>query len=182
MKNQCESDCTFCRSKYLRKKLHIGGGDQNKVIDVYECPPRVLVPLINFIYGIAVPEEFNNQDVKSLFYMAHLFEMEDLKDAIAPRVGEQLSTKNILETSKLALKYNALRLTELCCDFIFANSDGLSSSLLDQLFKVLHLTVDEANGKYKYTNMPFMTPWLKGVVGKNTNANVSGSSVQGGRG
>ena len=115
----------------------MGGGDENKVIDVYECPPRVLVPLINFIYGIAVPEEFNNQDVKSLLYMAHLFEMEDLKDAIAPRLGDQLSTKNILETSKLALKYNALRLTELCCDFILANSDGLSSSLLDQLFKVL---------------------------------------------
>ena len=114
----------------------MGGGEQNKVIDVYECPPRVLVPLINFIYGIAVLEVFNNQDVKS--HMAHLFEMEDLKDAIAPRLGDQL--KNILETSKLALKYNALRLTELCCDFILANSDGLSSSLLDQLFKVLQFT------------------------------------------
>ena len=34
----------------------------------------------------------------------------------------------------------------------------------------------------QYTNMRFMTPWLKGVVGKNTNANVSGASVQGGRG
>ena len=70
----------------------MGGGEQNKVIDVYECPPRVLVPLINFIYGIAVPEELNSQDVKSLLYMAHLFEMEDLKDAIAPRLGDQLST------------------------------------------------------------------------------------------
>ena len=29
--------------------------------------------------------------------------------------------------------------------------------------------------QYTNINMPFMTPWLKGVVGKNTNANVSGA-------
>ena len=69
--------------------------------------------------------------------MAHLFDMEDMKDAVAPRIGDQLDLKNILETSKMALKYNALKLTEVCCDFILANVDGLSSSLLDQLFKVM---------------------------------------------
>ena len=69
--------------------------------------------------------------------MAHLFDMENMKDAVAPRIGDQLDLKNILETSKMALKYNALKLTEVCCDFILANVDGLSSSLLDQLFKVM---------------------------------------------
>ena len=37
----------------------------------------------------------------------------------------------------MVLKYNALKLTEICCNFILANVDGLSSSLLDQLFKVM---------------------------------------------
>ena len=125
------------RSKYLRKKLSTSSGDQNRVIEVFECPPRVLAPTINFMYGIAIPEDFSSQDVKSLLYMAHLYDMEDLKDAVAPRIGDQLNLKNILEISKMALKFNALKLTEICCDFILANVDGLSSSLLDQLFKVM---------------------------------------------
>ena len=134
--NEIERMSLF-RSKYLRKVLSTGDGDPKRVIDVYECPPRVLAPTINFMYGIPLPEDFNNQDSKSLLYMAHLYDMVDLKDAVAPRIGDQLNLINILETSKMALKYNALKLTELCCDFILANVDSLSSSLLDQLFKVM---------------------------------------------
>ena len=63
--------------------------------------------------------------------------MEDLKDAVAPQIGDQLNQNNILKASKMALKYNALKLTEICCNFILANVDGLSFSLLDQLFKVM---------------------------------------------
>ena len=63
--------------------------------------------------------------------------MEDLKDAVAPQIGDQLNQNNILKASKMALKYNALKLTEICCNFILANVNGLSSSLLDQLFKVM---------------------------------------------
>ena len=112
-------------------------GNQTRVIEVYECLPQVLAPTIDFMYGIGIPEDFSSQDVKSLLYMAHLYDMEDLKDAVAPQIGEQLNLENILKTSKMALKYNALKLTEICCDFILANVDGLSSSLLDQLFKVM---------------------------------------------
>ena len=63
--------------------------------------------------------------------------MEDLKDAVARQIGDQLNQTNILKASKMALKYNALKLTEICCNFILANDNGLSSSLLDQLFKVM---------------------------------------------
>ena len=69
--------------------------------------------------------------------MAHLYDMEDLKDAVARQIGDQLNQTNILKASKMALKYNALKLTEICCNFILANDNGLSSSLLDQLFKVM---------------------------------------------
>ena len=69
--------------------------------------------------------------------MAHLYDMEDLKDAVALQIGDQLNQTNILKASKMALKYNALKLTEICCNFILANDNGLSSSLLDQLFKVM---------------------------------------------
>ena len=69
--------------------------------------------------------------------MAHFYDMEDLKDAVARQIGDQLNQNNILKASKMALKYNALKLTEICCNFILANGNGLSSSLLDQLFKVM---------------------------------------------
>ena len=128
--------CLF-RSKYLRKVLSTGVGNQTRVIEVYECLPQVLAPTIDFMYGISIPKDFSNQDIESLLYMAHLYDMQDLKDAVAPQIGDQLSQKNILKTSKMASKYNALKLTEICCDFILANVDGLSSSLLDQLFKVM---------------------------------------------
>ena len=64
--------------KYLRKKLSTGFVDKTRVIEEFECPPRVLAPTINFIYGIGIPEDFSSQDVKNLLYMAHLYDIEDL--------------------------------------------------------------------------------------------------------
>ena len=45
--------------------------------------------------------------------------------------------KNIVQTSRMAEKYNALRLKEVCCDFILANIDALDNIMLDNLFAVM---------------------------------------------
>ena len=85
--------------------------NQTRVIEVKECLPRVLAPTIDFMYRIDIPENFSSQDINSLLKMAHLYEMEDLKDAVAPRIGDQLKLENILKTSEMALEYNALKLS-----------------------------------------------------------------------
>ena len=47
--------------------------------------------------------------------------MEDLKEAVAPVLGAQLDKDNILEISKMAKKFAAPKLMEVCVDFIVSN-------------------------------------------------------------
>ena len=51
--------CLF-RSKYLRKVLRTSVGNQTRVIEVFGCLPQVLVPTIDFMYGISIPEDFSS--------------------------------------------------------------------------------------------------------------------------
>ena len=63
--------------------------------------------------------------------------MEDLKDAVSPHIGKQLSAGNILEKSQLAEKFGANKLKKICCDFILANLENFNKALLDELFQTL---------------------------------------------
>ena len=126
------------RSEYFKTALNTSVGTNNKkVLKVEECSSHVLATVVDFIYGIGIPEDFCSEDAKSLLAMADLYLMEDLKDAVAPLLSKQLKTKNILQTSRMAEKYNALRLKEVCCDFILANIDALDNTMLDKLFAVM---------------------------------------------
>ena len=120
-----KKSCTPLRSEYFKTALNteVGGG-WKRVITVEECSHLVLSAIVDFMYGINIPEDINMEDMFSLLAMADLYLMEDLKVAVAPLLSKQLTTKNILYTSRMAEKYNALRLKEVCCDFILEKLTG----------------------------------------------------------
>ena len=96
-------------------------GETTKVIEVKECPHNVLETVIDFMYGIDLPCTFSTADVESLLFMADLYLMEDLKDAVASHMAPRLNKNNILNTFRLAEKFNAKKLEEVCSDFIETN-------------------------------------------------------------
>ena len=125
------------RSEYFKTALNtdVGNGIKDKVIEVQECSILVLATVVDFMYGISIPEELSNDDAKGLLTMADLYLMEDLKDAVAPHLAKQLSKDNILETTNMAEKYSAEKLMDICTDFLHANIGDLDkTNVLDELF------------------------------------------------
>ena len=110
-----------------------------------ECSVPVLTAVVDFIYGIGIPEDFNFEDAKSLLAMADLYLMEDLKNAVGSLIAtKHVSNTNILEISQMAEKYSAQKLKELCCEFIFKNHDTLEKEELVKLYEVLPLLGEKA--------------------------------------
>ena len=120
------------RSPYFKTALNTDVGSNNQSsrkrtkgiqnqLEVKECSPEVLSITIKFIYGIGLPEDLGVEDAKNLLTIADLYIMEDLKEAVAPVLGAQLDKDNILEISKMAEKFAAPKLMEVCVDFIVSN-------------------------------------------------------------
>ena len=111
-----------------------------------ECSPQVLATVVDFVYGIGIPEDCSNEDAKSLLAMADLYLMEDLKDA----VGSLIATKHrpnrqtILELSELAEKFSNKKLKEICCQFVFQHLGILDKKLLTLLCEVLPVLREKA--------------------------------------
>ena len=117
----------------------------NKVLNVEECSPLVLATVVDFIYGIEMPEDLSSEDAKSVLAMADLYLMEDLKDAAGSLIATKHTSKdNILEVAKTAEKYNAQKLKELCYQFIFQNLNTLDKNLLMELYETLPLMGNRA--------------------------------------
>ena len=122
---------------YYKTALNTGVGENREVLDVQECPPHVLATVIDFMYGIDIPEDISYDNAKRVLAMADLYLMDDLKDAVAPHIGKKLSAGNILERSQLAEKFGGNRLKEICSDFILANLEKINKALLDELFQTM---------------------------------------------
>ena len=109
-------------------------GDNSKTIDVKDFSHKVLSTAVDFMYGIEIPDDFNNSDdLKSLLHMADLFLMEGLKDAAGFRIGKDLNKENIFETIHLAEKFRATVLSEKCAEFIFENASTIEDEKLDDM-------------------------------------------------
>ena len=108
------------RSPYFKTALNSDVGSNNQ-LEVKECSPEVLSTTIKFIYGIGLPEDLSVGDAKNLLTIADIIHMEDLKEALAPGLGAQLDKDSILEISRMAEKFNAPKLMEICADFIVSN-------------------------------------------------------------
>ena len=120
------------RSPYFKTALNTDVGSNNQSsrkrtkgiqnqLEVKECSPEVLSITIKFIYGIGLPGDLEVEDAKNLLTIADLYIMEDLKEAVAPVLGAQLDKDNILEISKMAEKFTAPKLMEVCVDFIVSH-------------------------------------------------------------
>ena len=112
-------------------------GERKNTIDVQECSYDVLCTIINFMYGIALPEVNSCEDLCTLLAMADLYLMEGLKDAVAPFLAKLLTMNNILEVSTMAEQHAAVKLQELCCHFILSSIGSLGTSLMDALCKAM---------------------------------------------
>ena len=103
-------------------------------MEVKEFSHDVLSIAVDFMYGIDIPEDFDNEkDLANLLDLAKQYFMEALKDAVGSRVGETLSKENIVETSQLADKYEALNLGEMCAEFIIENQDAVEDEEVENL-------------------------------------------------
>jgi len=127
------------RSDYFKTALNTNVGDRRNSVEVHECSHRVLSVIIDFMYGIALPEELGVHQLCSLLAMADLYLMEGLKNAVAPLLSKMLELDNILGISRLAEKHTATKLRERCFSFIFANADTMSPQLMDDLAIALPL-------------------------------------------
>ena len=132
------------RSEYFKTALTTLVGNNNRILEVEECSPPILATVVDFIYGIGIPEEINIEDAKSLLAMADLYMMEDLKDAVGSIAHKQTTKDNILEISQMAEKHNAQKLKEFCCKFIFENIKNLDKKLLMELYQALPVLGEKA--------------------------------------
>ena len=102
--------------------MNTGVGDNSKTMDVKEFSYEVLSVAVDFMYGIEIPEEFDNEeDLKSLVHMADLYLMEDLKDAAGFLIGKTLNQDNVFDISKFADKFGAMLLSDQCANFFYDN-------------------------------------------------------------
>ena len=116
----------FFRSDYFKTAEDFKAviGDTASVFEVKDCPHNVLEAVIDFMYGIDLPgNTFSTPDMESLLLMADLYLMEDLKEDVASQMATRLNKENILDIYHLAEKYTALRLKEVCSNFIVTNVD-----------------------------------------------------------
>ena len=70
------------RSKYFATALTTGVGNakSKSEMEVKDCSREVLACIVNFMYGVPIPEDFD--DPQGLLHQADLFMMEDLKSAV----------------------------------------------------------------------------------------------------
>merc|ERR1712013_581041 len=110
------------RSKFFETAMNTAVGNNNKTMEVKEFSYEVLSVAVDFMYGIEIPEEFDNEeDLKSLVHMADLYLMEDLKDAAGFLIGKTLNQDNVFDISKFADKFGAMLLSDQCVNFFYDN-------------------------------------------------------------
>ena len=108
------------RSEYFKTLNSTVGNNNEKVLKVDECSPQVLSTVVDFIYGIGIPENCSKDDARSLLAMADLYIMDDLKDAVGSLIAtKQTTLNNILDIVELAETYSNKKLKEMCCDAAF---------------------------------------------------------------
>ena len=122
------------RSEYFMTALSTAVGDNSKTIDVKEFSYEVLSKAVDFMYGIEIPEDFNNRDdLKSLLHMGDIFLMEGLKDAAGFLIAKNLNKENVFDTSQLADKFRAVALSKRCAEFLFDNASTIEDENLEEM-------------------------------------------------
>jgi len=109
----------------------MGNAKSKSELEVKDCSPEVLTCVLDFMYGIPIPEDF--EDTKGLLHHADLFLMEDLKSAVGFLIAKTLSLNTLKDLIPLGDKYREVVLQESCSDFIFAHIEEIEDSVLSEL-------------------------------------------------
>ena len=132
------------RSEYFKTLNSIVGNNNEKVLKVDECSPQVLSTVVDFIYGIGIPENCSKDDARSLLAMADLYIMDDLKDAVGSLIATKQTKYNILENFELAEKYSNKKLKEGCYQFVFQNLKILDKKKVAELCETMPMLGEKA--------------------------------------
>ena len=110
-------------------------GNSSKTMEVKEFSYKVLSAAVDFMYGIEIPEEFDNQeDLKSLLHMTDLYLMEDLKDAAGFLISKTLLNQdNVFDISKFADKFGAMHLSDQSANFFYDNHTSFGDDKIAQM-------------------------------------------------
>ena len=109
----------------------MGNNKSKSELEVKDCSPEVLTCVVNFMYGIPIPEDF--EDTKGLLHQADLFLMEDLKSAVGFLIAKTLSLNTLTDLFPLGEKYREVVLQESCSDFILAHIEEIEDNVLSEL-------------------------------------------------
>ena len=126
----------FHRSEYFKTAMNtaVGNNNKKKTLEVVEFSYAVLSTVVDFMYGIEIPEEFNDEeDLRSLLRMADHYLMEDLKDAAGFKISKNLNMENVFDISKFADKFRAMLLTEQCAEFLIVNHSSVDDEKLAEM-------------------------------------------------
>ena len=127
------NEIIYPRSKYFATALTTGVGNakSKSEMEVKDCSHEVLTCIVNFMYGVPIPEDFD--DPQGLLHQADLFMMEDLKSAVGLLIAKNLSLETLKELVLLAERYREVKLQEKCGEFILAHMEELDDGLLAEL-------------------------------------------------
>lgn len=125
----------FHRSEYFKTAMNTAVGNNNKkTLEVMAFSYDVLCTAVNFMYGIEIPEEFNNEDdLMNLLHMADHFLMEDLKDAAGFKISKSINMENVFDISRFADKLRATLLSEECANFFYDNHASIEDDKIAEI-------------------------------------------------
>jgi len=120
-------------------------------LDFKDCEPATLATTIDFLYGVDVPEGF--QDLQGLLRLADKLIMEALKKEVVRRLARGLTEENILETSALAEAHEVEELVAACGTFLVYMGVEMDAADVERVPRVaaaaLSLAMQELQGRQR---------------------------------
>jgi len=99
---------------------------KEKKMELKDCSAEALNVVVNFMYGINIPEDFTQHG--ELLHLADLFMMDKLKEMVVKCLTKALTKANYLEICQIAELYNTTNLINHCVHFVYeemSDSDGI---------------------------------------------------------
>jgi len=97
-------------------------------VAVEDCPAAVLSAIVDFMYGIDVPADF--EELGSLLRVSDRLLMEELREGVARRLVLKVSEENVREMSRLAETYRLEALADSCAKVIVDKQVSTDSIVL----------------------------------------------------
>jgi len=161
------------RSEYFEVAQSKEWMGEEKVVEVTDCPVEVLRVVVDFMYGVEIPENFT-KDVR-LLHLADLFLMDTLKEVAAAGLANSMTVENFIPFGQAGEMFNSEILIQKCAEVVFKNMGSVDWKEIGQLPRVM-----EAFGKVvKSENEKHVKLNLKVAIKKPDNLpdNIYGQGV-----